>query len=237
MPVAAPQNITYEDLEEGAFENALARDGYAHASGFPDEFDYERFLRRLGRFVPQYDGRLVWSIKAEARYDDVYHSLNTKELMPHTECYEFEGDPPRYLALWCLVPSQDGQGRTTLADGYEFVETLSDAERRHLARREFEFVSTPGLKSMELGTVARHPLIEERSDGGPILRFSYHCINHEEDPVLLSVRERLLEFFERMHVAVDYERGDLLVWDNHRVLHSRTKFTDRRRHLRRVWIA
>jgi alpha-ketoglutarate-dependent taurine dioxygenase len=237
MSVSISNKIRYGDPENGTLEHVLAQDGYARVAGFPDGFDYESYLGRLGEFVPQYDGRLVWSIRADSRYDDVYHSLNTKELMPHTECYEFEGDPPRYLALWCLVPSSDGLGQTTLADGYEFIRTLSDSERRYLSSREFEFVSTPGLKSMELGTVARHRLIEKRGNEPPILRFTYHCINHGDDPVLLSIRERLLEFFDRTHVAVDYDRGDLLVWDNHRVLHSRTKFTDRRRHLRRVWIA
>lgn len=236
MPAAVLEKIRSEDVVFDALEAALERAGYAHVAGFPGGFDYPSFLARLGTLRPQYDGEIVWSIKADPRYDSVYHSLNTKELMPHTECYEFEGDPPRYLALWCVVPPRDGRGKTTLVDGYAFLETLSEAEREHLATREFGFVSTPGLKAMDLDRAARHPVVEERGGQPLILRFSAQCIDHQEDPVFLSVRRRLLDFFEREHVAIGYERGDLLVWDNHRVLHSRTHFTDRRRHLRRVWV-
>lgn len=229
--------MSWEDYTDGRFRARLGEHGYLFLRGLPAGFDYVAFLRQYGALMPQYDGELIWSIRAIERYDNLYHSLNTKGLMPHTECYEFAGVPPKYLALWCLEPASDPGGQTTVADLREFLRTLTQAERGELAAREYEFVSSAGVQDMRLGLTARHPVLEERPGLPAIFRFSYNCVVHEDDPFLLDIRERVLRFFKENHVCVDYARGDLLIWDNHRTIHSRTAYSDRGRHLRRVWLA
>lgn len=223
-------------LDFDEVKSSLSTHGYVYLDDVPEGFDHQAFLARLGPLMPQYDGELVWSIKAQKRFDDLYHSLNTKPLMPHTECYEFAGTPPKYLALWCLVPAADGGGQTTLADMYAFFGALSDAEQEQVRSRAYPFVSSAGVQDMELGRTAAHPLREEREGRLPIVRFSYNCVVHDEDPFLLDLRERAVRFFDREHVAIDFEENALLIWDNHRMVHSRTGYSDRNRHLRRVWL-
>jgi alpha-ketoglutarate-dependent taurine dioxygenase len=228
--------ISYPEYADDAYRSLLDRNGYVYLDRVPGDFDHLGFLKRLGPPLPQYDGELVWSIKADPRYDGMYHSLNTKELTPHTECTEFETTPPRYLALWCLVPPADGKGQTILADMYSFLETLTPAERVMLGSRRYEFAATAGLQSMRFGRSAVHPILEDRGAARPLMRFSYSCIVHDDDPFVLDIRARVLDFVDRTHVAIEYSPGALLVWDNHRVVHSRTAYQDRRRHLRRVWL-
>jgi alpha-ketoglutarate-dependent taurine dioxygenase len=203
----------------------------------PADFDHFGFLERLGVPLPQYDGELVWSIKADPRYEHLYHSLNTRELAPHTECSEFESLPPRYLALWCLVPPADGKGQTLLADIYAFLETLTPAERIKLAARHYQFTSTAGLQSMRLGRAATHPILENRAGLPPVVRFSYNCMHANGDRFALDILDRVLQFADQTQAAIDFTTGSLLVWDNHRVVHARTAYNDHRRHLRRVWLA
>jgi alpha-ketoglutarate-dependent taurine dioxygenase len=234
---AVLSSLAWRDYTEERFRALLSRWGYLHLHDLPEDFDHLTFLQRYGDLMPQYDGALVWSIQAQRRFDDLYHSLNTRPLNPHTECYEFEGVPPKYLALWCLKPAEDGGGQTTLADMYGFLGTLTDAERERLASRAYRYVSSAGVQDMELGVTALHSMVEYRPALPSIVRFSYNCVEHEDDPFLLDIRERVLAWFERTHVAVDYARGDILIWDNHRTVHSRTGYTDRGRHLRRVWLA
>ncbi len=229
--------LAWDDFTDERFRALLEREGYVHLHGLPEGFDHLEFLTRYGELMPQYDGELIWSIRALERFDDLYHSLNTKPLNPHTECYEFTGVPPKYLALWCLKPADDGGGQTTLADLYGFLDTLGEADRRRLAQRGYQFVSSSGVQDMELGVTAEHPVLEERGDRPPIVRFSYNCVVHGDDPFLLDIRERVLDWFNRTHISVDYRRGDILIWNNHRTVHSRTGYTDRSRHLRRVWLA
>lgn len=229
-------HVSYGQYLPATIDQLLDRNGYVYMDSVPHDFDHMAFLRRFGTLMPQYDGELVWSIKADPQFDDVYHSLNTKELTPHTECAEFAGLPPRYLALWCIAPASDGGGQTTLADLYAFLDTLTPQERVDLASRQYEFVSTPGLRSMRLGGAAVHPVLEERCDLPPVARFSYTCMLSRDDPFILGIRERFLEFVSKTRVAIDFTPGSLLLWDNYRMAHSRTAYLDRRRHLRRVWL-
>lgn len=229
--------ISFRSHDLGEVNRILLENGYAYMDEVPDGFDHVEFLKNFGSLMPQYDGELIWSIKAQERFDNLYHSLNTKALMPHSECYEYPGIPPKYLALWCLVPSADSGGQTTLADMYSFLAELTDEDRATLGEREYSFSSSAGVQDMQLGRVAQHPILENRDGLPQIMRFSYNCVEHGDDAFLLSIRERVLEFFERTQVSIDMEPNSVLIWNNHRILHSRTAFTDRRRHLRRVWLS
>lgn len=226
--------LSFDELTVASIQRLLDKNGYAYVGGVPEKFDHVEFLRRLGPLMPQYDGELIWSIKAQKRFDDLYHSLNTKPLLPHTECYEFPGTPPKYLALWCLVPTTEG-GQTTLADMYGFVDTLTQEERTRLAEGRYQFCSSSGVQDMELGRVAEHPFIERRPDRPTIIRFSRNNVRAEDD-LMPRILDQAVEYFDREHVAITFEPRAFLVWDNHRMVHSRTGYTDRRRHLRRVWL-
>lgn len=230
-------SLGWADWSDEKFRALLTQHGYVQLHGLPEDFDHLSFLQEYGELMPQYDGELIWSIQALERFDDLYHSLNTKPLNPHTECYEFQSVPPKYLALWCLKPADDEGGQTTLADLYGFLGTLTPEERAKLASREYHYVSSAGVQDMELGVTAVHSVVERREGLPDIVRFSYNCVVHENDPFLLDIRERVIDWFDSTCVGVDYAKGDILIWDNHRIAHSRTGYTDRGRHLRRVWLA
>jgi alpha-ketoglutarate-dependent taurine dioxygenase len=229
--------IGFDDIGTPVFSSALDEVGYVYVDGIPESFDHAEFLRtRLGPLLPQYDGQTVWSIRPDQRFEGTYHSLNSRRLTPHTECYEWQDAPPKYLALWCLVPNSDAGGQTTLADGGAFVASLDADERERLSQVEYHFVSSAGLQEMQLGRTARHPILEQRPGRSPILRFSCQCIA-DADEFCQDIGDRLQRFFDRTKVSVEFTARSLLIWDNHRFLHSRNAFTDPRRHLRRVWIA
>ncbi|MFG2556229.1 TauD/TfdA family dioxygenase [Streptomyces sp. NPDC048581] len=229
--------LSYSEYTQEEFQRLLDEHGYVYMNEIPADFDHESFMRGFGEFMPQYDGQKVWSVKSQKRFENMYHSLNTRALYPHTECYEFPEASPQYLGLWGVVRASDGGGQTTLLDGRKFIATLTDDERQQLSSRRYEYVSADGVLEMKLGRTAVHPMYEIREGREPIFRFSYNNVNHNDDPFLLDIRDRVVEFFEKSHVAVDIEPGAILIWNNHRVLHSRTAYTDERRHLRRVWLA
>ena len=224
--------MAYPSYTADDFATLLDKHGYVYLHRIPDDFDHAGFCANFGALTPQYNGDLVFSILADDRYDHLNHPLTTHSMLPHTDGYEFDGPPPRYLALWCLVPPSDGGGQTTLGDLYAFVETLSEQERTELATRPYRFVS--GIEEVEEERSAMHPVFEERGDKPPVVRVSYDFVEH--DPFLAGINERMLRFFDETHVAVAYEPNALLIWDNHRMVHGRTGFLDRDRHLRRVWL-
>jgi alpha-ketoglutarate-dependent taurine dioxygenase len=219
-------------------KEVLRRQGYINFVDLPEGFDHLNFVQRFGTLIPQYDGELVWSIKAQERFADVYHSLNNKPLKPHTECYEYTGVPPKYLALWCIKASEDGRGQTTLADGYEFIASLSADEVERLTSHVCRFHSTPGLQESSLGRVAYHPIYDTSvNPQEPILRYSFACLDDGGDPFIAQIRQRMADFFDQQCSSIVYKRNSLLIWDNWRMLHARTGFTDQSRHLKRVWLS
>lgn len=230
-------HLHFSDYDDDQFRALLRDNGYVYMDDVPGHFDHVAFFRGFGDLMRQYHGEYVWSVKAQERFQNMYHSLNTRPLMPHTECYEFADAPPRYLGLWCLVPADDGGGQTTLTDFAPFLASLTEAEFGQLASKQFTFVSANGVQEMNLGHTAVHPLYEERAGRLPIFRFSYNCVEDGGDPFLLEIRERVVKFFNENCLAIDIAPNALLLWDNYRVLHARTGYTNPRRHLRRVWIS
>jgi hypothetical protein len=223
------------DLQQSSFASLMHRNGYVYMCNVPPEFDPVAFCRRLGPFIPQYTGVLVGDVVPEPGMDDVYHSGNTRSLLPHTEGYDFEGLPPRYMALWCVVPVHGAGGETTLADGYQWIRELHQTQVSDMRDRVQRWKTTDGVLRMGLQLYAEHPLLEDHRQG-LILRFSCNNLLHRGDPCIVRIQESGRRFFERSHVAVEYERDGMLVWDNWRMLHSRNAFTDQGRHLKRIQI-
>jgi alpha-ketoglutarate-dependent taurine dioxygenase len=218
--------------------NRVSRHGYVYVHDVPDSFDHADFIATFGDFMPQYDGKLIWDIKAEAGMDDIYHSRNTRSLVPHTEAYEFSGQPPRYLALWCVKRAAGEGGATTIADGYELLKTFSEADRELMYESKYEWHSSDGLARKGIHFSSSHPILEKSLSGRTVMRYSYNNVTCGDDDALLRrYIDRGAEFFEASCEAVYMDRNGMLIWDNWRMLHSRTAFQDRERHLKRVLIA
>lgn len=224
------------NLDLRGAKRRLEEQGFAFLEAPGDDVDHVELTKQFGALHPQYDGELIWSIKADERFDDHYHSLNTKKLSPHTECYEYPTLPPSYLALWCIQPAACGGGKTTLYDSRAFLEMLAPPELELLRTRKFTFCSSSGIQASKIERTATNPFLETRGNGREVLRFSRNCVDLEGDALAESIADRLVEAFERDCVAFEWTPGAFLIWDNHRMLHSRTAYEDRSRELRRAWV-
>ncbi|MFF3886926.1 TauD/TfdA family dioxygenase [Streptomyces sp. NPDC001914] len=213
----------------------LATYGWAYVGSVPRGFDYVGFLGQFGDLLPQYRGEKVWDLKPEPDMDDVYHSNNTRALTPHTEGYELSGLPPRYVALWCVTPSSGPGGETTLADGYEMLDGLTEQDRESLRERRYEWHCSEGLARQGVHLSNSHPVLESHA-GVDVMRYSYNNVARVPDGLLIPFLEAGKEFFDREHSSVLMAQDALLIWDNWRMMHSRNAFTDRGRHFRRVLI-
>jgi alpha-ketoglutarate-dependent taurine dioxygenase len=230
-----PTELSDPRLEQ--WRQSLARDGYLYIDDLPSDVDHYQFAQNFGKLLPQYDGRTLWSIKADPKFDDTYHSLNTKALFPHTECYEFAGLPPRYLALWCVTPAGCGGGLTTLFDAWAYFQGLPPAVREKLTGRQFRFRSSTGIQKSGLERSALHPFWETAPLGNPLVRFSANNVDFEDQDDVRDAAQGMVKKFDENCWSFRWSPGAFLIWDNHRVVHSRTKYTDRARELRRVWLA
>ncbi|MFF5177249.1 TauD/TfdA family dioxygenase [Micromonospora sp. NPDC000316] len=225
-----------EKLLHSTFDDLMATHGYVYMCNVPDDFDQVAFCRRIGGFIPNYNGAVVGDVRPEPGMDDVYHAGNTRPLLPHTEGYDFQIVPPRYIALWCVTPCEGEGGETTLMDAHAFMRTLDEKTRQLLTTRTYQWKTTDGIKRLGLDLHTQHPVLENHPDG-LIVRFSCNNLVRDEDDPATAVQKKVREHFAEHHIVIRYDRNDMLVWDNWRMLHSRTAFNDRNRHLRRIQIA
>ncbi|MFF0156159.1 TauD/TfdA family dioxygenase [Streptomyces sp. NPDC005263] len=225
-----------EELLLRTFHQLMDEHGYVLLCNVTEEFDPVRFCRGLGDFVPNYTGAVVGDVRPEPGMDDVYHAGNTRPLTPHSEGYDFAITPPHYIALWCVTPANGPGGETTLMDTRPLVDTMSEQERQHFLTTDYAWKTTEGVQRLGLDLHTQHPILEEHAKGR-IVRFSCNNLIRDEDDPVAELQVRWHKTFERDHVAIDYRRRDMLVWDNWRLLHARNAFSDRNRHLRRIQIA
>jgi alpha-ketoglutarate-dependent taurine dioxygenase len=211
------------------FRETLQQQGYLHLQQLPDDFEHLAFVQQFGNLIPhQYNGEYVFSIRVDPKIGKKYPAFTTREVEPHTEGYEYAGTPLHYQALWCVIPPQCGGGQTTLADGYAFIESLSPPDQTYLTQQQFTFVTPSGKQ-------VTHPLYDA---GGqqPIVRFNHSSLQAHADPQLQQLTQRFLDFFKREQIVITWRKDDLLIWDNWRMLHSRTRYRDPDRYLKRVYL-
>ncbi|RSD16357.1 TauD/TfdA family dioxygenase [Amycolatopsis eburnea] len=230
---------TYSDteLDLDRVHAALSSVGYVYITDVPEGFDYVAQLSRLGPPSPQFDGVTVREVRPEPGIDNtVYSASNTRELLPHTEWFEYPGLPPRYVSLWCLQPADGPGGETTLADSHALMRELAPDHVEHLATKVYPWRPSAALERFGVSFSAQHPLVVEH-EHGRLVRFPCDDRCSAFDEPMGRYLELGRSFFERNHIAIRIEKNAILVWDNWRMMHARNAFTDQRRHLRRLLIA
>lgn len=212
--------------------------------------DAERLLGELGELREQYNGARRHEVRARPGFDRLQYSQSRNGITPHTEAPAMPA-PPRYLALHCHRQARCGGGQTLLADGYRLVRSLPEDLRREVRARPVRFDLADGATAG--GRKARAaPIFTPGVDGAPpIVRYSYNVLR--DNSLNAPVRERLddLEGLDPFNAelcrrGLDLMRaegvgalpgdGDLLVFDNWRMLHARDSYEDPARHLTRYWV-
>ncbi len=226
----SPAFMDVEKVREG-----LEEDGYVYLAAPDGEVDHAAEAARLGPLLPQYSGELVRDIRPLPDFEHVGISpYGRTELAPHTEWYEFPELPPRFVALWAVFSAAGEGGETTLADGYRLLDGFPPDEVELLCRNDYRWKTNPDRTPERVDRSARRPILQ-RCGGRLVLRFSTYDLQADDELSSAFVRDGV-RFFAENHVAVKIETNAMLVWDNWRMLHSRTAFTDPRRHLRRALV-
>jgi Taurine catabolism dioxygenase TauD, TfdA family len=147
----------------------------------------------------------------------------------HTETLTDGPVPIRYFALGCLIPAYGGE--TLLFDGRKAARLLAGSlngapEIRIRYRSQYR------------PEVADHPLIVDDEQHGPVLRYRSATRNNEiiakpasisEASLYAAVEDAVTSSLALIH---SWQAGELLLVDNHTMLHSRAPFAGMRQMLR-----
>jgi alpha-ketoglutarate-dependent taurine dioxygenase len=138
-----------------------------------------------------------------------------------------------------------------LADGYAFVASLGPELAREARSRPIRFDQVPHAGANGQRAIPA-PLFTESENGTPpILRYSYNVMRDNSldapvhgDPLRLDgvppfnaeLCRRGVTFMHEHGFGALPADGDLLIFDNWRILHARDSYSDSERHLTRYWV-
>lgn len=224
----------------GKWTEDLLRFGLARLENCPID---PEFVATLGaRFGAIRDTNFgpTWDVKADI---DPGSTANTNyRLAPHTDLPTRE-TPPGFQMLHCLANTVDG-GWSTMTDGLAVVEHFARTEPEH-----YEALTTLRWVFFNRGRSVDHrwsgPVIDLGSPGSPMTIRAFHPVRGfpdmapEDQPRAYAA---LADFSRltadpRFQIRFAFRPGDLVGFDNRRVLHGRDAYSSRgRRHLRGLYI-
>jgi hypothetical protein len=202
----------------------------------------EQIVRSVGDLIPQYQGNLTHEVTYRPGNDHRAYSQSANTILAHTEAPGWHPSP-EYLALFCHRQARCGGGHTDLLDVRRLVSALDADELSLMAEADLHFPGPDGgVHTTMLSTDAA---------GDTVARFSYNLLTTSDyDPALeadvdhsrlplgeagRNLAHRVSELFGELRTSVLIPDGALLIWDNQRMLHARSEYADRARHLTRFW--
>ncbi len=220
---------------------AFLKYGYIILSGTPTETDsILNIATHYGNIRDTNFGRFFEVYSKPSANDLAYtpHAIG-----PHTD-NPYRDPVPGIQLLHCLKNQTQG-GYSTLADGLSIVRELRE-QSPEAYQLLTEIVVRFRFYDTDTELVSFHPLIEKDALGN-ILGI-HHSPRLDDLPLLpeielqkfQSARRRLSELLEseRFEKKFKLEQGELMMFDNNRILHGRTAFDPRQgsRHLQGCYI-
>jgi len=234
LPATAGPRVMEQD---GALAEALRhleRYGLVRITGVEPTLEATGRLARRIAYVRETLFGGLWDVTADMAHKDTAYT--TLAIGPHTDgTYSF--DAPGYQMFHCLALDAEG-GESTLVDGFHVAERLR-VEAPHLYRILTEVVVPAQYIDEEEGVhlLAHGPVLRlDRENRMVQVRYN----NHDRVPFLLEP-ERMRAFYDALaqlhrlandpahQVRRTLAPGEVLIFDNWRVLHGREAFRGYRR--------
>lgn len=224
----------------------LLRYGIARLRNVPVGEDF--LLSLVSKIGPLRDTNFgpIWDVKADvelAGSDLTNSTANTNlRLPPHTDLPTRE-TPPGFQFLHCIVNEAEG-GNSTMADGAAVVAHIAEHDPEH-----YEALTTLNWVFFNRGPNIDHrwsgPMIDLGVAGSPLTLRAFHPVRAfpDMDQADMPRAYAAMKHFSALaadpqfRLSYPFVPGDIVGFDNRRVLHGRDSFaSDGRRHLRGTYI-
>ena len=173
----------------------------------------------------------VWHVQphetsSNSEKEALPRSQTDDEFLFHTDC-SYEIDPPEYMALFVLEQDQLGGGQLEIIRLSDVLKSLSLETKEKLLKENFRInIPLEFRKSPDIDRI-----------NAPIL-FDYNKIRYRSDILSEQNNEELNELNSVINNTEKYrpklEKYTMIILNNQKYLHGRTKIFDHRRHLLRI---
>lgn len=197
------------------------------------------FINNIGVPIEHTIGKndYILDIKAKKSFSDIItYSEHNEEAKYHTDA-QYNNIPENFIALYCFKKARCGGGKSRIIKLQDIVTTLkkNNYEITLLKENIFPF-STPSIYQNNNKLIQYFNIL---SKDETFIRYRYDTIMHGIEVEKKNNIKKSIEEFDNLLENVKYkelilEEGDLLILNNHNMLHYRTQFNDLERHLFRI---
>lgn len=186
----------------------------------------------------------VVDIRSESMGQNSTQIISNLTFTAHTDGAYLEGmavtngrvfivGPPKMIALQCIQPAKEG-GINYLIDGQK---VLADLVQKHpdIALKLASLGSISICRDQYL--IANAPIIRKMPTGLYAFRFNYDNDLYTTKEIMTAIKFFNQAYIQNKHYIsyISLKEKEILIFDNHRLLHGRTAFSGDR-FLRRIWI-
>lgn len=191
--------------------------------------------RQIGTIVVNGDYPEVMKLTPRPGAQKSYYKT-AGEIPLHTDEAWWPFVPSKYIVMGCQQPAADG-GVSILADAKTtFIEGLSEDEQAMLATTPLKLPAPPhhtektGMSKFGAVQGILRPIVELDSRGEPqLVRLNpnqdFYDLN-DDQPEAIKVVKKWDAASRRSAEHILLAAGQIIVMDNHRVVHARTAFSD-----------
>lgn len=221
-PTAAPW-VFDDDTGPARLQQAVAERGYAVCRAPGLAAAAERDPWAVARRLYGHDVQLVEAHPIRPVPHGRSFAATSRFTPLHTDSQSHRGVPPHWQLMLCLRPAAHG-GETLLLDGWALLERIEAED--------------PALHHALLTRPRRLPFVFGDVEGPTVsLRGGHVVLTHSPMAVGDDVERRLAPWIERApRIELRVEADELLVVDNHRMLHGRRAFEDPQRRFLRLLV-
>lgn len=169
----------------------------------------------------QHDGRVFHDVMPIEAYRDRQTSGSSEVLLEmHTEL-AFVANPPEYLLLFCVRQDQERLAETHLYDSQFALRTLTPGQYIQLTKHGYRFELDANIAGNVEERVAAAPIFDRATSR--LLRYDID-LYRPSGPECDEAFDALTHGFQDMRISMRLRTGQMLLVDNKRMVHSRSRF-------------
>lgn len=229
--------VIADQVDYDRYEATLRSTGFLHLALVEPDSSGESMraiVERLGNVaVHDKNGTVMWDVRYDVNVDQEVgtRSLTNKEFPMHTDG-SFEEPPPDYVALYCVQQDQLGGGQTLFTDSRSVLDKLSQQTKETLQSHRYRMkVPAEFFKGNETTEA-----VILSSEGRFRFRHEILLLDDEPPHAVHAANELETVINEKCKPqSLTLKRGEMIIFDNGRYFHGRTRIEDHARHLLRMW--
>lgn len=231
VPTVDFEEVLRDDKAALTWLQALRRVGIVCLKGAPlEKGQVNRLGERIGYVRMTYYGE-TWQVEDKPQANNVAYT--TGRLSQHTD-YPAMDYAPGVQFLHCIKQAAEG-GESEVVDGFHVAELLqreNPAAFRLLTQLQVDFTDI-GTDHCDFRLQAKHPIINMDANGRVVM---INCNNATRDSILDVPLHQVQPFYEALRAFTDImnrpenlhtymmEPGDMVTFDNWRLLHGRRSY-------------